>query len=370
LGNSVYRATLILGIGLLLSCSRKPPERYLLFTGSLSGYLEACSCPGTPEGGLNAAGYLAREFRKTHPDAILVDAGCFTPDTTDTLNAWFITRGMMAVGYDAVAVGSCDTQSTYARLWERLPALSEKRPWMAIRGVLLVRVIDQRAPDFAAAPKHDYLVFLSSVGREIDEELAKEHGPDAIIEARGEFQPFKVGKTLIVPSVPRGMALGVLKLGPGGADAWFIKVRPETPTDPDVDLVLEEYSKAYRAHIQRTATKLSFRGPGFCRFCHKEEYEAWKTSAHARGFETLVSEGKTDNPWCLTCHTTGFGKGGFVDPEKTPQLAGITCESCHPGGKCPDNPPPKGKLSDCRVCHTKDQSPDFREETYWQKIKH
>ena len=366
----MYRLILIVGVGLLASCTSRPPERYLLFTGSLSGYLEACSCPGTPEGGLNAAAHLAREFKKAHPDAILVDAGCFTSDTTDTLNAWFIARGMMAAGYDAVAVGFCDTSGSYEGIWGRLPVLDDRRPWAVVRGVLLVRVIGQRTPDLAAAPKHDYVVFLSSAGREIDEALAKEHSPDAIIEARGEFQPFVVGKTLIVPSVPRGMSLGVLKLSHTGAEAWYMPVKPETPTDPDVNLVLEEYGNAYRIHIQRTGTKLSFRGPGFCKFCHKEEYEAWKASKHSHGFETLVSEGKTDNPWCLTCHTTGFGKGGFVDQEKTPQLAGITCESCHPGGQCPDNPPPKGNLSECRVCHTRDQSPGFNEEEYWQKIKH
>ncbi|MEO0181481.1 MAG: multiheme c-type cytochrome [candidate division WOR-3 bacterium] len=354
----------------VLSCSRKPPERYILFTGSLSGYLEACSCPGTPEGGLNASAYLAREFKKNHPDAILVDAGCFTYDTLDTLNAWFMARGMIAAGYDVVAIGSCDTPLAYSGLWGQLPVLGAERPYALKRRVLFVRVISEEMPEMRHAPAHDYTVLLSSAGREADETLAKRYSPDAIIEAKGEFQPFRVGKTLIVPCVPRGMSLGVLRLTHEGAEAWFVPVKPETPTHPDVDLVLEEYSNAYRSHIQRTAKKITYRGPGFCKFCHTEEYAAWKASEHSRGFETLLAEGKPDNPWCLTCHTTGFGKGGFIDPEKTPQLMGITCESCHPGGKCPDNPPPKGNLSDCRACHTSDQSPGFREEEYWQKIKH
>ncbi len=357
-------------IGLLVSCSRKPPERYLLFTGSLSGYLEACSCPGTPEGGLNAAAHLAREFRKKHPDALLVDAGCFTPDTTDTLNPWFMARGMISAGYDAVAIGSCDTPETYAGLWGALPILDEKRPWTIKNRVLLVRVIDENPPDISGARSYDYIVFLSSAGKETDEALAKEYAPDAIIEAKGEFQAFSVGKTIVVPAVPRGMSLGVLKLSERGVESWFIPVRPETPTDPEVNLVLQEYSNAYRINIQKTGAKLSFRGPGFCKFCHKEEYEVWKASEHAGAFQTLLEDGRVDNPWCLTCHTTGFGKGGFVDPDKTPHLVGITCESCHPGGKCPENPPARGNLSDCRACHTRDQSPAFSESEYWQKIKH
>jgi hypothetical protein len=90
-------------------------------------------------------------------------------------------------------------------------------------------------------------------------------------------------------------------------------------------------------------------GTNKCRKCHIKEYRSWQKTAMATSFEVLKpgerAEQKsahgldpqkdyTTDATCLPCHTTGFGKpGGFVDMKKTPNLAGVGCESCHgPGG--------------------------------------
>ncbi len=86
-----------------------------------------------------------------------------------------------------------------------------------------------------------------------------------------------------------------------------------------------------------------------CRVCHMKQYKSWSATRMANAFELLKpgvrSEAKkkagldpsadyTQDPKCLQCHTTGYGKkGGFVNLKDTPKLAGVGCEMCHgPGG--------------------------------------
>ena len=75
-----------------------------------------------------------------------------------------------------------------------------------------------------------------------------------------------------------------------------------------------------------------------CKMCHADEHTGWLESKHSKAFETLTAEevasGKHKDQGCIECHTTGFGKpNGFVSAEKTPELKGVGCESCHgPGG--------------------------------------
>ena len=69
-----------------------------------------------------------------------------------------------------------------------------------------------------------------------------------------------------------------------------------------------------------------------CASCHFKQYTAWKKDSHSKVFDLLPASYKT-NAKCLKCHTTGFGTPtGFKDIKKTPNLASITCESCHGPG--------------------------------------
>jgi len=89
-------------------------------------------------------------------------------------------------------------------------------------------------------------------------------------------------------------------------------------------------------------------GSNKCKACHIKQYKSWETSRMAAAFEVLKAgksiESKkaqgldpdidyTTKDKCLSCHTTGFGKpGGFENVEKTPNLVGVGCESCHGPG--------------------------------------
>ncbi|MHB0935689.1 MAG: cytochrome c family protein [Armatimonadota bacterium] len=75
-----------------------------------------------------------------------------------------------------------------------------------------------------------------------------------------------------------------------------------------------------------------YAGTENCKMCHPDPFDEWSKTAHAKAFDLLVNVGEEKNEKCLTCHATGFGKGGFVDAEKTPELKGVTCEACHGPG--------------------------------------
>ena len=91
-----------------------------------------------------------------------------------------------------------------------------------------------------------------------------------------------------------------------------------------------------------------FVGPETCRECHEEQFDSWAQTRMANTFRVLLpgeaveqklmaeldpERDYSDDPACLPCHTTGYGKvGGFVSFEETPEMAGVTCEACHGHG--------------------------------------
>ena len=105
-----------------------------------------------------------------------------------------------------------------------------------------------------------------------------------------------------------------------------------------------------------------------CVDCHAEIVEGWKTTAHAKAFETLKNQGeeKLKNPGCVKCHVVAFDKdGGFIDMDLTPELKGVQCECCHgPARKhveSQDSADIVGKPGEtvCRACHTMGQDKNF-----------
>lgn len=92
----------------------------------------------------------------------------------------------------------------------------------------------------------------------------------------------------------------------------------------------------------------SYVGAKKCRACHIKQFQSWEKTRMARAFELLrpgvaaaakkkanlePQKDYTHDQECVGCHTTGFGMpGGFVSLEKTPELVGVQCESCHGPG--------------------------------------
>jgi len=101
----------------------------------------------------------------------------------------------------------------------------------------------------------------------------------------------------------------------------------------------------------------TYGGPDNCKMCHPDIYAEWSKSAHAKGFDLLANVGEEKNAECLPCHSTGYGKGGYVDEATTPGLKGTVCEACHGPGAAHNGDktkitrkPPAGT---CEACHQK-----------------
>lgn len=102
-----------------------------------------------------------------------------------------------------------------------------------------------------------------------------------------------------------------------------------------------------------------------CGSCHAAQYEFWKTTRHARAYQTLARVQRTGDPDCLTCHTSGFGtESGFYTLEKTPMLANVNCQDCHRVDLASHTTrairPARTNEELCQTCHSALTDPRFR----------
>ncbi|MDO8586732.1 MAG: multiheme c-type cytochrome [Armatimonadota bacterium] len=109
------------------------------------------------------------------------------------------------------------------------------------------------------------------------------------------------------------------------------------------------------AVAQGPSSSATYIGVSKCQMCHSDTHKSWQSAGHSRAFELITNVGEEKNEKCLPCHTTGYGKGGFVDTESTPDLKAVTCEACHGpgsehnGDKTKINRMPSGAV--CGSCH-------------------
>jgi len=137
-----------------------------------------------------------------------------------------------------------------------------------------------------------------------------------------------------------------------------------------------------------------------CKMCHMpkkigSQYKVWAAGPHAGAFETLKNEQSaaiakdmgiedpTTDPFCLKCHTTGYGEGGL--PEGILAESGVGCQSCHGPGSAYFPKKVMNGLADgsiepasvglavieeatCTVCHN-EESPTFKGFDYAERVK-
>ena len=365
----------------------------ILYTGAIKGELEPCGCsPKTESGGLaRLSGYISANREELKP-YVLVDAGNSMAEDTSQgrLKTEALLRSVNIMGYDAVALSKRDALLPEGFLF----------PLIEKYGIPVVVENAGRYRSSVPVPRAGFKVNISADIRGykkgminillIDKPASEGmliKGWEVIVTSSGEIieEPLKVNGTVIVSGYPKGKMLGVLSLrindkgGISGFTHRWQSLGKEIKEDMNVRNVLNEYDEAVAALLKDEERKASFNGPFLgdsnCAACHRPFMEGWRDSRHAGAFNTLENTGKSKDPECVKCHTTGYGEeGGFYSVAATPGLVNVQCEACHGPGKehvsdftAPMNPVVE---SVCLKCHTEDNSPDFDFRRYLEKIKH
>lgn len=137
------------------------------------------------------------------------------------------------------------------------------------------------------------------------------------------------------------------------------QAKPTVAPSPDrpAATIVAAVSEAQPAAGASAQSKATYVGAANCQMCHSEVHKSWSAKPHSRAFDLLVAKKQDKNEACLKCHTTGYGRGGFVDAEKTPGLRNVTCEACHGPGS--EHNGDKAKITRvppatvCTACHLK-----------------
>jgi hypothetical protein len=175
----------------------------------------------------------------------------------------------------------------------------------------------------------------------------------------------------------------------GQAVAIFeqVKITCKLPADPNATQLLSAYdstvakdNKERFAGVKPPPPKRGtsgFAGIEACSDCHDEAVEFWKTTVHAKAYETLVVDNKQFDLSCVGCHVTGFRQPGGSEVVENEGLRDVQCEVCHgPGERHIEDGGENLKLivrdttaELCATqCHTPEHSDTFDYEPYLRDI--
>jgi 2',3'-cyclic-nucleotide 2'-phosphodiesterase (5'-nucleotidase family) len=242
------------------------------------------------------------------------------------------------------------------------------------------------------AGKVDYVIALTHQGTNRDWVIARKvNGINLVVgghdkqKTKEPNEADKAGgeKTLIVQAGEKGQYQGILEVTLDAAKTsknTLFSLDENVANEPKVKQMITDYNdqlaglfstgeKPAASAVELRLTK--------CEPCHAEQVAKWKTTAHAKAYDTLVKKSKNFDPKCIMCHTTRYEKpGGFNMKLQQMELVNIQCESCHgnrdqhltdmkPAAQKPD-------IALCITCHTSDRCPNFKrdEQKVMGLIKH
>lgn len=406
------------------------PRLTIVLSGELKGYLTPCGCSKPMIGGVARRGTHLEALAKAGP-TLRIEGGNFTQGLTrqDELKAETVIDVLNELKYDALALGHLDFRIGVPYL----QALSTRFKGTTLCANLLgqdgkaifaetaiverevegqkvkVGIVALTSPAFEAGIRQlnqevkveeptDTLrrlgpalaacavkVLVFDGPREDAVNLAGE-GRFQIVLTQGSEEPKneRAGEALILTAGTQGRHIAAVPLS---AD-----FKPESPQVRALDPALIDH-EGVKKHLATYLTRVesedllgkiprlplagddAFAGSSACATCHDKADRVWKDSFHAKALATLEKEGHDRDPECVGCHVVGLDRvGGFESAHKTPDLAGVGCESCHgPAARHAKDPGVKlGKVGEksCAPCHVPEHSPKFDFKSYWERIKH
>lgn len=192
-----------------------------------------------------------------------------------------------------------------------------------------------------------------------------------------------IGRTIVNLDPSRKMA--------SGENDTFI-LGPEVGEKPEVLALVKSFEDAFNETLRKEEKKKAaaqsatpegteaeaavdhYMGAEVCGRCHQAELAQYKTTAHARAWETLVDAKKEANPECVSCHVVGYKQpGGFKTGEDAGRLGDVQCENCHGMGTQHEAYPTQARRiteATCMTCHTASTSPTFKFSVYQPHILH
>jgi len=437
---------LILGILLFSRLSSADQNLTILYTGFSLGEILPCGCTEEGDlGGILRRATIIEKERSVNKNILILDAGDSFKEPTEQgkLKAKTFIEAMNKMGYDAILPGEKDfiygediiNKGSFNR-WllsnvenqniEKSKTVKyvlkklEDGTTIAIIGLLgpevlhtegQTKVIIQNPLDalkkllekLKAEGNANIVLLLTHMKKERAKELFNHKDVDIVINGHLEddeliVEPEIVGNRIMAHARERGQFLGKITLSISNNRIQkvvneYIALPKNVNDSQSVQALYDKYNEDTKQFFlkwleiakREKSKKSSFVTAEVCKMCHRADYDIWKKSGHSHAFKTLEKPGKTFDPECLICHTTGFRQeGGFLAGSITPKLKDVQCEGCHEAGLEHIKLVGQNKLSlmertkyyrkatkdGCLKCHTRENSPKYNFETYWKKIKH
>jgi len=166
----------------------------------------------------------------------------------------------------------------------------------------------------------------------------------------------------------------------------FIGLKTSTPEDKEVQAILDQTTREVNslnknrkrsAAISHQTSLDKLAGSQQCKECHPSQVAFWKTTNHARAWQTLENDNQQFNDDCLICHVTlPYYDLAQVKKEQLlvqlpEKFRDVGCESCHGLAAAHIKIPESSQIAlpekeTCLQCHTDEHDDNF---IYAEKLK-